>query len=82
MKLTPEEEIIFDQKYQELIEAYEMASDWLIAHKQDMKNVVEKVKDVISLGGIPPLSPPLRPRSKPSGLRSPASHSWNYKIKG
>ena len=45
MKLTPEEEAIFDEKYQELVDAYESARDWLISHKQEMKNLVEKVKD-------------------------------------
>ncbi len=50
MKLTPEEEAVFEEKYQELIDAYETARDWLISHKQEMKGIVEKVKDQIKGG--------------------------------
>lgn len=51
MKLTPEEEAVFDQKYQELLDAYESARNWLLSHKLEMKHIVEEVKDKIRESG-------------------------------
>lgn len=61
MKLTPEEEAIFDEHYQVLIDAYGLAGDFLKTHKPEIKGLVEKVKD--HLAGVEPLvlAPPMRP---------------------
>lgn len=45
--LSPEEDAIFDKEYQKLIEAYGVARDWLIAHKEEVKSLIEKVKDQV-----------------------------------
>ncbi len=48
MKLNPEEEIIFDEQYQVLIDAYGLAGDFLKTHKPEIKALVENVKDHLS----------------------------------
>lgn len=60
MKLTPEEEAMFDEQYQVLIDASGLAGDFLKTHKPEIKAVCEKVKD--NLAGVKPLilAPPMR----------------------
>jgi hypothetical protein len=64
MKLTPEEEKVFDERYQVLVDSYGIAADFLRDHKQEVKELVETVKD--HLAGMEPihLAPPLRPKIK------------------
>jgi hypothetical protein len=44
MKLTPEEEKSFDEWYQVLIDAHGQAEEFLLTHKQQIKEITEKVK--------------------------------------
>ncbi|MHB8084361.1 MAG: hypothetical protein ACYDHZ_00850 [Dehalococcoidia bacterium] len=48
MKLTPEEEKIFDERYQAIIEANDQYKDWFIDHKKEIKEVVERMEDIFA----------------------------------
>ena len=80
-KLTPEEEKIFDEQYQIVIDAYAQAGDFLKTHKQEFKEITEKVKEVLLIGGLYPPAPPLRPRDKTSTIKILPSYKWDYKIR-